>query len=81
MFNNIDSEDLELSLASPEIIKKASKVSKDLITLKSKKIFEKLYSQFMIWITGKDTRISSFAENVLIVYHAELSIKMKASTL
>lgn len=71
------SDDEEFSPISPE--GKRRNVANNVLTEKSKKVYEKLYKQFMDWRNAKN--ISSFTENDLLAYFHELQQKMKPSSL
>lgn len=71
-------EEQELS-TPPEITKQAQLAVDNLLPVKSKKLYEKTYAQFMDWRSTKNT--TSFSEDVVIVYFEELSSTKKASSL
>lgn len=80
MFNNSDSDmEIEISGTPPDIVEKATTVTNNLLPQKSRKTYDKFYNQFMEWRCKNN--ITSYSENVLLVYFEELSTKMKSPSL
>lgn len=78
MMETMESDD-DVPLTPPEVREAARNVEINLLPEKSKKIYEDRYCRFMDY--RKNKNIGSFSENVLIAYFAELSQKLKSSTL
>lgn len=74
-----DNEEEIENLTPPEIVEQATRAANNLLPVKSAKTYEQFYSQFMNWRIKN--KVSSFSENVLIVYFDELSKKLKSTSL
>lgn len=76
----MDSEsELSLSCTPPDIVEAANSATCDLLPQKSKEKYENAYKRFMDYRQSK--HIKSFSENVILAYFADLSTKLKSSTL
>ena len=71
-------DDMEFSSTPPDLLEEASNVVNNLLPVKSKKVYEKLYLTFMTWRIKRN--VNSFSENVLLVYFEEMSKTMKSPT-
>lgn len=63
----------------PEILKKANEVINNLTPATSRPKYESAYKHFMDWRAAQ--RITSFSEEVFLIYFSELSETLKPSTL
>lgn len=72
-------DDEELSNTPPEVVETAKEVVLNLLPPKSREVYECAYNRFLRWCEEKN--IKSYSENVLLAYFANLSSKMKSSTL
>lgn len=75
----MESSDEELSATPPELIEAARNVELNLLPSKSRKVYNDTYNRFMDYC--KDKGVSSFSESVLLSYFAQLSERLKCSTL
>lgn len=78
---NVVDSDIEeaFSCTPPDILQKAEATTSTLLPEKSKRFYDKMYRSFMDWRIQKKT--TSFSENVLLAYFAELGEKYKSSSL
>lgn len=78
---NVVDSDIEeaFSCTPPDILQKAEATTSTLLPEKSKCLYDKMYRSFMDWRIKKKT--TSFSENVLLAYFAELGEKYKSSSL
>lgn len=63
----------------PDILELATKVTHNLLPVKSRKLYEKEYNNFLAWKIEKKT--TSFSENVILAYLKDLSDKFKPSSM
>ncbi|KAB0804246.1 hypothetical protein PPYR_01216 [Photinus pyralis] len=78
MLNDMESDHI-MSSTPPEIMDVAEQSSLDLLTRQSKDAYKSSYKRFIDWRRMRNTH--SFSENVLLAYLADLSVKVKPSTL
>lgn len=69
----------DMDLTPPEIQNTAKSVIRNLLPIKSRNKYKKVYENFKTWQINKKT--NSFSESVMLTYFDELSKKYKSSTL
>lgn len=78
----MDSSDEEsVNCTPPEISKAAEDVKLSLLPSKSKKIYDKVYEEFVRWCNGKNVKNKNYTESVLLAYFLEKSKYYKPSTM
>lgn len=73
-----DSESNEIG-TPPEILETANATSLNLLPEKSRKHYNKVYTDFIAW--RNINKVQSFSENVLLAYFTKLAEKYKSSSL
>jgi hypothetical protein len=69
----------DISCTPPEIVELAASTTSTLLPHRSKACYNKTYNIFMDWRIRK--KITSFSENVLLAYFADIATKYKSSSL
>lgn len=70
---------VEAVYTPPRVKESAQNATLELLPSKSREVYENSYARFMNW--RKEEKVASFSEDVIIAYLANLSTKVKPSTL
>jgi hypothetical protein len=75
----LEHEENDACCTPPDVTEAANSAALNLLPLKSRKIYEKAYDEFLLWCKAK--QVSKYTENVLLAFFGEKSKHYKPSTL